>query len=151
MLFLFLVPISSSHFCHPVLLLNHNPSGRTSENKKMTRKIHFADFCSISSRIFAMQRRSLLLIALLFLSSSSLLSSLLYATADDATTTSPRRPNIVLLITDDQDVLLGGVEHMPILQRQVVARGISFRHAFVHTPICCPSRSSILVRGGDKK
>jgi len=56
-----------------------------------------------------------------------------------------RRPNILLLITDDQDVLLGGIEHMPILQREIAAQGVSFRHAFVHTPICCPSRSSILV------
>lgn len=62
-----------------------------------------------------------------------------------------RQPNILLLITDDQDVLLGGIEHMPILQRDIVARGVNFRHAFVHTPICCPSRSSILVRRAQKK
>ena len=60
--------------------------------------------------------------------------------------TADARPNILVLITDDQDVLLGGVEHMPLWQREIVAQGVSFRHAFVHTPICCPSRSSILVR-----
>lgn len=55
------------------------------------------------------------------------------------------RPNILLFITDDQDVILGGTDHMPILQTEILSQGISFRHAYVHTPICCPSRTSILT------
>lgn len=63
--------------------------------------------------------------------------------SDDETTTGRRRPNILLLITDDQDVLVGGVDHMPLLNKYLVKEGVLFRNMFVHTPICCPSRSSI--------
>lgn len=56
-----------------------------------------------------------------------------------------RRPNILLVLTDDQDVVLGGMDHMPLLQRHLVQQGTSFRNFFVHTPICCPSRASILT------
>ena len=54
------------------------------------------------------------------------------------------KPNIIVLITDDQDVLLGGLDQMPILKRLLMERGTTFRNAFVHTPICCPSRMSIM-------
>jgi N-acetylglucosamine-6-sulfatase len=54
-----------------------------------------------------------------------------------------RRPNILLLITDDQDCLVGGIDHMPLLNKYLVKEGTSFSNMFVHTPICCPSRSSI--------
>ncbi len=53
------------------------------------------------------------------------------------------RYNVILIVTDDQrwDTL----EYMPILQRELVARGITFTNAFVTTPHCCPSRASILT------
>lgn len=54
------------------------------------------------------------------------------------------KPNIILLITDDQDVVLGGLDQMPILKRLLMERGTTFHNAFVHTPICCPSRMSIM-------
>jgi N-acetylglucosamine-6-sulfatase len=52
-------------------------------------------------------------------------------------------PNIVLFLTDDQryDTL----EHMPIVQREMVERGINFTNAYATTPLCCPSRASILT------
>ena len=56
-----------------------------------------------------------------------------------------RRPNILLLLTDDQDVIIGGTEHMPLLQKHLTQKGASFVNYFVHTPVCCPSRSSILT------
>jgi N-acetylglucosamine-6-sulfatase len=53
------------------------------------------------------------------------------------------QPNIVFFLTDDQryDTL----EYMPILQRELVGRGITFTNSYVTTPLCCPSRASILT------
>jgi N-acetylglucosamine-6-sulfatase len=53
------------------------------------------------------------------------------------------RPDIVVILTDDQrfDTLWA----MPILQEQLVARGVTFSNAFVSNPLCCPSRASILT------
>jgi N-acetylglucosamine-6-sulfatase len=53
------------------------------------------------------------------------------------------RPNILLLLTDDQDVMIGGLDRMQNLQHLLQERGMTYKQAFVHTPICCPSRSSI--------
>ena len=57
--------------------------------------------------------------------------------------TQSARPNVVLFLTDDQrhDTL----EYMPIVQRELVGRGITFTNAYVTTPLCCPSRASILT------
>jgi len=58
--------------------------------------------------------------------------------------TTRKPPNILVLLTDDQDILLGGMDRMPNLRRYMIDRGVTFSNAYVHTPICCPSRSSIL-------
>ena len=52
-------------------------------------------------------------------------------------------PNIVLILTDDQrtDTLWA----MPVVQSELVAKGISFSNGFVVNSLCCPSRSSILT------
>jgi N-acetylglucosamine-6-sulfatase len=52
------------------------------------------------------------------------------------------KPNVVFIITDDQrnDQL----SQMPIVQQQLIGKGVNFTNAFVSDPLCCPSRASIL-------
>src|SRR5262249_48388767 len=54
-----------------------------------------------------------------------------------------RRPNILIIISDDQryDEMMT----MPHTQDLIFNQGITFDHAYVTTPQCCPSRSSILT------
>ncbi len=51
-------------------------------------------------------------------------------------------PNIVFLLTDDQDV--ASIEHMPRLKRLMRDEGMEFRNCFVSSPLCGPSRATIL-------
>lgn len=52
------------------------------------------------------------------------------------------RPNIILIVTDDQRY--DSLDAMPYLQA-LASQGTTFTHAYVTTPLCCPSRSSILT------
>ncbi|MDP1688523.1 MAG: sulfatase-like hydrolase/transferase [bacterium] len=51
------------------------------------------------------------------------------------------RPNIVLILTDDQTP--NSLDYMPIVQRELVNKGVKFTNGFVTTGLCCPSRVSI--------
>lgn len=53
------------------------------------------------------------------------------------------RPSIVLILTDDQrwDSLWA----MPVVRRELGARGVVFENAFVVNPLCCPSRATTLT------
>lgn len=53
------------------------------------------------------------------------------------------RPNVVLFLTDDQRY--DQLDYMPIVQRELVNRGVNFSAAVATTPLCCPSRASILT------
>lgn len=51
------------------------------------------------------------------------------------------KPNIILIVTDDQD--FASLAQMPNVQA-LAAEGLTFTNFLVTTPICCPSRASIM-------
>lgn len=56
------------------------------------------------------------------------------------------RPNFVFLITDDQELVPGGINHgmrytLPMMRQS----GTTLRNFFANTPICCPSRATLLT------
>ncbi|XP_064081040.1 N-acetylglucosamine-6-sulfatase-like [Macrobrachium nipponense] len=55
------------------------------------------------------------------------------------------KPNFVFILTDDQDVTLDGMSHMPNVINMIGNLGVTVRNSFVASPLCCPSRSSILT------
>jgi len=52
------------------------------------------------------------------------------------------RPNVVLVVTDDLDARTVG--YLPSVVALLAEQGATFPNAFATTPICCPSRASIL-------
>lgn len=53
------------------------------------------------------------------------------------------RPNIIVVMTDDQP--FHTMAYMPTVMTELVPNGINFTNAFATTPLCCPSRVSILT------
>ncbi len=87
-------------------------------------------------------------------SAVALALAVLAAAAAHPGTVPPRsadpRPNIVLILTDDQsfDTLPSNPPAMPWLQSQIFSSDGSwlwFPNAFISTPLCCPSRATILT------
>jgi N-acetylglucosamine-6-sulfatase len=57
----------------------------------------------------------------------------------------PPPPNIVLITTDDQPASTVTREAMPNLHERIIDPGSSFSDYIVTTPLCCPSRASMLT------
>ena len=57
--------------------------------------------------------------------------------------TSTKSPDIVVILTDDQRY--DTMQYMPKTQELLGNQGVTFTNAFVSTPLCCPSRASILT------
>ena len=53
------------------------------------------------------------------------------------------RPNVLIIMTDDQPV--GLFEAMPETRNRIADEGVTFPNALVTTPLCCPSRASVLT------
>jgi N-acetylglucosamine-6-sulfatase len=56
----------------------------------------------------------------------------------------PDRRNILLILTDDQALSEFNAHSMPFLSSRPGSGWITFRNALVNTPMCCPSRATIL-------
>lgn len=79
----------------------------------------------------------------------------LFLPSKEAPSPSPAKagsPNIVWFLTDDQDQKLGGsfpmhngIGPMPKTQKRLVEEGATAENWFIHTPICCPSRSELVT------
>ncbi|KAK6064176.1 arylsulfatase precursor [Seiridium cupressi] len=54
------------------------------------------------------------------------------------------QPNIILIFTDDQDLHLGSLDYMPILQKELAEKGTQFNNHYCTVAQCCPSRASLL-------
>ena len=55
------------------------------------------------------------------------------------------RPNILLFLLDDLDVKMTGRLGLEKAYRWIADEGATFENAFTTSPVCCPSRASILT------
>ena len=56
-----------------------------------------------------------------------------------------KQPNIIFIMADDLDVTLGTPDVMRKTNAILRDAGVTFKNAFTTSPLCCPSRSSILT------
>lgn len=70
----------------------------------------------------------------------------IYDTGNGANASAERladpRPNIIFILTDDQPYYT--IDYMPTVTEVLMTGGVVFENGFVTTPLCCPSRASIL-------
>jgi N-acetylglucosamine-6-sulfatase len=74
--------------------------------------------------------------------SAVLLFSVVTGCASQAAQASAAKPNIVLILSDDMRA--DDLAYMSKTQELVAGQGAEYKNAFVTTPLCCPSRASIL-------
>jgi arylsulfatase A-like enzyme len=94
--------------------------------------------------------RPLVLLALIAATSVAMGAVPLAAPAADQAVTAPADqevpsppPNILVIVTDDQRVDM--MEAMPRTRRLFADKGTTYPNAYATTPLCCPSRASIMT------
>lgn len=85
-----------------------------------------------------MQGKSITFLRLVFV-----VTFLLSATGCQSLYQKDERPNFLIIVTDDQRY--DTMEYMPNTQQMIFDQGVTFTNGFITTPLCCPSRSSILT------
>ena len=68
---------------------------------------------------------------------------LLSATGCQSLFQKDERPNFLIIVTDDQRY--DTMEYMPNTQQMIFDEGVTFTNGYITTPLCCPSRASILT------
>ncbi len=67
------------------------------------------------------------------------------ATAPAALAHNQKRPNLVLVVTDDQPLATFSPQWMPNTFHRIVDRGTNFTDAVDNSPLCSPSRATLLT------
>jgi arylsulfatase A-like enzyme len=65
--------------------------------------------------------------------------------AGNATAAPSDRPNIIVVVTDDQTLASLNTATMPNVLRWIGGPGTEFTDSIVTTPLCCPSRATLLT------
>lgn len=60
-----------------------------------------------------------------------------------APTPTPKPLNVVLIVSDDQESV--SARDMPLMQSLIAAQGVTFQNAIATTPLCGPSRATLLT------
>ena len=89
-------------------------------------------------------RRKLIALAALVTSVTGMGLGVVPATGQVPPEPETERPNIVFILTDDQrwDSIRG---IMPVVESELLAKGVEFKNTFASNPLCCPSRATILT------
>jgi N-acetylglucosamine-6-sulfatase len=94
--------------------------------------------------VSAVRKLRLVAVALGALAALAALSASLAGGAEDERSAGAH-PNIVLVVTDDQTLESFNGRTMPYTTGAVAGAGTTFANAIVTTPLCCPSRATMLT------
>jgi arylsulfatase A-like enzyme len=64
--------------------------------------------------------------------------------AEPAAAGEPKPPNVLIILTDDHRAT-GTLQMMPAVQKWFFGQGTRFTNGYATTPVCCPSRSTIMT------